>query len=281
MSEDARRDAWDPDQYGRFGAERSRPFYDLLALVRQRPGMRVADLGCGTGELTRQLHRRLGARETVGVDASAAMLAASRPLAGEGLSFEQADLRDYAARPDLRGAFDLVLSNAALQWVPDQARVLERLTGLLAGGGQLAVQVPANDDHASHVVARQVAGESPFREALGGHVRVFSNLTPEGYAALLDRLGYAEQHVRLQVYAHHLPSRDGVVEWVKGSLLTDYQRRLPADLFAAFLARYRELLLPRLEDARPFFYPFKRLLFWGRRPDHPGRAEPPREPRSA
>ena len=125
------------------------------------------------------------------------------------------------------------------------------------------MQVPANEHHPSHAVAREVATEPPFREALEGHVRRFSNLTPEGYAVLLDRLGCRERHVRLQVYAHRLPSRADVVEWVRGSLLTDYQRQLPADLFAAFVERYGERLLPRLDDVRPFLYPFKRILVWG------------------
>ena len=75
----------------------------------------------------------------------------------------------------------------------------------------------------------------------------------------------SRQHVRLQVYAHELESREAVVEWVRGSLLTDYERRLPAELWPRFLERYRERLLPQLEDTRPFFYPFKRVLLWGAR----------------
>ena len=55
------------------------------------------------------------------------------------------------------------------------------------------------------------------------------------------------------------------MEWVRGSVLTDYQRRLPDDLWPRFLARYRELLLPRLEDTHPFFYTYKRILFWATR----------------
>ena len=35
-------------------------------------------------------------------------------------------------------------------------------------------------------------------------------------------------------------------------------------LWSPFLARYRERLLPRLEDARPHFFTFKRVLLWGR-----------------
>jgi trans-aconitate 2-methyltransferase len=57
-----------------------------------------------------------------------------------------------------------------------------------------------------------------------------------------------------------------VVEWVRGTLLTDYAARLPAALFDDFLAAYRERLLPVLEDTRPYRYPFKRLLLWGARP---------------
>ena len=136
----------------------------------------------------------------------------------------------------------------------------------LTATGQLAVQVPTNDDHPSHVTAVEVAREAPFREALGGHVRQSPVLAPEVYATLLAPPGVQpEQHVRLQVYAHELESREAVVEWVRGSVLTDYERRLPAELWPRFLERYRERLLPQLEDARPFFYPFKRVLFWGAR----------------
>lgn len=277
-------DTWNPAQYERFRAERSRPFFDLLALVRPRPGMRVVDLGCGTGEFTRVVHERLEARETAGIDSSDAMLAQTGSLAGNGLRFVRGDIRDFASATTpstastastpsaaadqavlLSGAFDLVLSNAALQWVPGHESLLTALTARLAPGGQLAVQVPANEDHPSHTVAARLAAEPPFREALGGHVRRFDLLPPEGYATLLDRLGCGEQHVRLQVYGHRLASREDVVEWVKGTLLTDYQKRLAPALFQQFVERYRERLLPLLPDTRPFFYPFKRILFWAQR----------------
>ena len=91
-------------------------------------------------------------------------------------------------------------------------------------------------------------------------------LLPETYAAILGRAGYAEQHVRLQVYLHRLDSRAAVVEWVKGTLLTDYARRLSEDGYADFLARYRARLLPKLEDARPYLFTFKRIHFWAQRP---------------
>src|SRR5207237_2828632 len=90
--------AWDPAQYERFRDERSRPFFDLLAMVRPRPGMRVADLGCGTGELTQHLHNALQAQETVGIDSSETMLARSWEFAGDGLRFAQEDIEGFSAR---------------------------------------------------------------------------------------------------------------------------------------------------------------------------------------
>jgi trans-aconitate 2-methyltransferase len=124
--------------------------------------------------------------------------------------------------------------------------------------------MPANHDHPSHVAARDVAARAPFAAALGGYVREVPVLAPEQYAQLLHGLGFNQQHVRLQVYGHVLPSRDDVVEWVKGTLLTDYEKRLSPELFAQFLEQYREELAVRLPEASPFFYPFKRLLLWAR-----------------
>jgi trans-aconitate 2-methyltransferase len=254
-------DTWDPGQYERFRDERSAPFFDLLSLVAPVPGGRVVDLGCGTGELTRALHERTGASATLGIDSSEAMLARSRPHAGGGLSFELGDIAHWAPAEPV----DLVFSNAALHWVDDHAELFARLTAALRPGGQVAVQVPANHDHASHLVAERVAAEEPFRDALGGYLRRSPVLEPEVYAVLLDRLGYVTQHVRMQVYLHVLPEPGAVVDWVKGTLLTDYKRRLPDALYEDFVARYRELLLTELGEDRPFRFTFKRLLLWGRR----------------
>jgi trans-aconitate 2-methyltransferase len=88
-------------------------------------------------------------------------------------------------------------------------------------------------------------------------------LSPVGYATLLDLLGYVEQNVRVQIYPHRLESRDEVVEWLRGTLLTDYEQRLPPDLFAGFLEAFRARNRAERPDTRPHFFPYKRLLLWG------------------
>jgi trans-aconitate 2-methyltransferase len=258
-------DAWVPQQYDKFRAQREQPFFDLLELVRPVPGGRVVDLGCGTGALTAQLHARTRAAETLGIDSSAAMLAEAVAVAGDGLRFEPGDIAAFAPARE----FDVVFANAALQWVPQHAELLPRLTRALRAGGQLAVQVPANADHPSHTVAVEVANEAPFREAMGGAPPpdvVRGVLRPEQYAELLDGLGFVDQHVRLQVYGHHLDSTADVVEWTKGTSLVRFRRVLPAELFDRFVDRYRTRLLDVLGDRAPYFYAFKRILFWGRLP---------------
>ncbi len=257
-------DGWDPVQYEQFKAERSQPFHDLVALLRPVPGGRVLDLGCGTGELTRLLHEHLGAAVTVGVDSSPAMLEQAGAFAGGGLSFEPGDIEVLGPAPPV----DVVFANAALQWVPEHEAVLERWASLLGPGGQLAVQVPANLDHPSHRVIRELATEAPFATAGDGPPpddRVRSVLAPERYAERLHELGFAEQHVRLQVYGHVLPSTDAVVEWTKGTSLTRMRRHFPADVYEAFVAAYRDRLVAELGDRRPYFYAFRRILLWAAR----------------
>jgi trans-aconitate 2-methyltransferase len=256
-------DAWDPQQYERFRAERSAPFSDLLGLLEPVRRPRVVDLGCGTGELTADAHARLGARETVGIDRSPAMLARAAARAGGGLSFRLGDLTTFGAPEE----FDVVLSNAALHWVPDHRAVLTRWCGALTAPGQLAVQVPANDDHPAHRALDQVADEEPFASLMAHDAPpdpVQTNvLRPEEYATLLDDLGFARQHVRLQVYGHHLASTAEVVEWVRGTSLNRFRGALDGPELDLLVDRYRARVLEVLGDRRPYFYAFRRILLWG------------------
>jgi len=240
--------SWDVDQYERFKEERAQPFRDLVALIDPRPNMRIVDLGCGTGELTRELHEQLHASETLGIDSSESMLSKATPSTN--LHFQLADIATFQSdRP-----FDLIFSNAALHWLPDHEQLFARLASLLAPNGQLAVQMPANHDHPSHRIAAELA------TSFGIEPRTVNVMTPESYAALLHQLGFARQHVRLQVYGHVLPSTVDVVEWTKGSTLTPYREALPADRYEEFLSEYTTRLVGALGDAHPYFYTFKRVL---------------------
>jgi trans-aconitate 2-methyltransferase len=260
---------WDPDQYQRFAAQRAQPFWDLAALLDTDDAIdELVDLGCGTGDLTAALAAHLGVGSAVGVDSSPAMLERAAVHRSERVRFEPGDIGAWCAP----GGVDVVFANASLQWVPDHRAVLERWTDSLRAGGRLAVQVPANADHPSHLASVEAARTAPFLDALGGDPPpdpVAANVrTPEWYATVLHELGFAEQSVRLQVYAHVLASSTEVIEWVRGTSLRRFFDRLPAELHEPFVDAYRRRLLDMIGDRRPYLYPFKRILIWGRLPTH-------------
>ena len=259
------RGGWNPDQYDRFQAEREQPFFDLAALVQRAPGMRVIDLGCGDGRLTAWLHRELGAVETVGIDSSSEMLRKSEANAGDGVRFEKMDILEAVER--YAGQFDVVYSNAALQWILDHGSLFPRVARLARPGGQIAVQMPYSSGQPSHRIAHVVAAEEPYRSALGGWLREDPVQLPDFYATLLyNELGCTEQLTRMNVYGHVLAETRATVEWVKGSLLTAYLSRLPQELHASFLADYEARVVGEVGQHTPYFYPFPRVFLWGRLP---------------
>jgi len=245
---------WDPGQYLKFKEERFAPFEDLLSLVRIRSGLSVIDLGCGTGELTARLADRLPGSVVQGIDSSPEMILQGSAFARPGISFTQKVIEEVV------GAWDLVISNAALHWVEDHRALIPRLLSLVARGGQLAVQIPANHRHRAHAAILDTATEEPFHTALGGWVRQSPVMEIDEYAELLYAHGGRDLVVFEKVYPHLLPDADAVAEWTAGSTLVPYYERLPEELHEPFMASYRDKLR-RFWPHTPVFYTFRRIFF--------------------
>jgi trans-aconitate 2-methyltransferase len=244
---------WDPNQYHKFQAQRSAPFYDLLALVDVRPNLRVVDLGCGTGELTRQLADSLPNSNVTGLDSSPQMLDKAASFSSASLQFEQGD------QSQLAGEWDLIFSNAALHWSENHAELIPSLYRKLAAGGQIAVQVPSNFSHISHQIIRETASEEPFQSILQGFLRYAPVLSIDQYAQILFDCGAENIIVFEKVYAHVLEDSDAVVEWISGTACVPYFERLGEykDSFVQTIRNKMQKALPQL----PVFYPFRRTLF--------------------
>ena len=112
---------WDPDQYLKFKEQRFAPFADLCAFITKRDHLSVIDLGCGTGELTRRMTDSLTASSVIGIDSSERMLEHTAAFATDGLSFSR------RAVEEVNGSWDLVISNAVMQWVDAIAEVAESM----------------------------------------------------------------------------------------------------------------------------------------------------------
>ncbi|HEX8710034.1 MAG TPA: methyltransferase domain-containing protein [Pyrinomonadaceae bacterium] len=245
---------WSPHVYHRFESERFAPFEDLFELLDVREGMRVLDLGCGTGELTRRLSEQLPGSRVLGIDASAEMLARAGTQARDGLRFEQVSIEAAT------GQWDLVFSHAAIHWVDEHRRLIPKLLSLVRPGGQLAVQLPSNHGHFTHTLIQELAAEEPFRTALGGFNRQSPVLQINEYAELLHAHGAERTTVFEKVYPSLLDDADALADWTSGSTLVPYFERLPQALHAAFMERYRQRLRERWPTG-PVFYAFRRILF--------------------
>ena len=228
-------------------------------MLNRRPGLKVVDLGCGTGELTRRLAETLPESDVLGVDRSPEMLARAQTQLRPGLRFERGDLAT------LDGAWDLIFSNAALQWSEDHRKLIPHLFSCLNPGGQMLVQVPSNHGGPAHLIIREVAGREPFSSALNGWTRKSPVLDLEEYAELLYRQGAIEIKVLAKIYPHLLANVDAIVEWISGTALVPYFERLPEGLQEAFTGAIREEL-QTVYPNEPVFYPFKRTLFSAIRP---------------
>jgi trans-aconitate 2-methyltransferase len=249
---------WNPDQYHKFQSERSAPFDDLLKLVEVRPRLKVIDLGCGTGELTRRLADTLPESQVTGLDNSPQMLAKADSVKRAGLTFELGD------QSQLSGAWGLIFSNAALQWSENHPELIRHLYGKLAPAGQIAVQVPSNHQHISHRLILETAREAPFQSILNGFVRIAPVLSIDDYAQLLFDCGAENIVVFEKVYPHVLENSDAVVEWVSGTALVPYFERL-GEHKEAFLTVFRKKMRAALPGS-PLLYPFRRTLFSARKP---------------
>ncbi|MDY7227661.1 methyltransferase domain-containing protein [Hyalangium rubrum] len=228
---------WNPAQYERFRDERKRPFFELLARVDVAAPSRVADLGCGTGDLTLVLAERWPQARVVGVDSSEAMVAeATRRAAPDRVSFELADLAGWKPEAPL----DVLVSNAALHWLPDHAALLSRLVSLLAPGGVLAFQVPANFEAPSHRRIDELRAHPRFAPALAsvrrGHAEPL-----DFYEAHLAGLGLAVDAWDT-TYLHVLPGEDAVLQWLLGTTLRPVLAALGPEEGKAFLELLRPLL---------------------------------------
>lgn len=251
---------WNPDQYNKFKEQRAKPFYDLKNLIEHKPLNLALDLGCGTGELTRLLFDELKPAEMTGLDSSVEMLLESEKFKTTGLSFQNADITTYTPKEKV----DLIFSSAALQWVSDHEKLFPQILGWIANGGQVAIQMPMNTDHPSHVIAAQVAMKM-FPQIFKQPAQRWT-LSLERYAEILFENGFEHQVARTEIYGHPMKSGYDVIEWTKGTLLTSYQAKLNEVQFSDFLNTYTEALLAKIGKG-PYFYAFKRALLWGKKND--------------
>jgi trans-aconitate 2-methyltransferase len=226
--------SWSARQYVAFEAERTRPVRDLLSAVPDMDVRRAMDLGCGPGNSTEVLAARFPNAAIRGIDSSQDMIAAARTRLPQ-LHFAVADLESWQDED----AYQVILANAVLQWLPDHAALFPALTAKLSMGGALAVQMPDNLDEPAHRLMRDTAAQGPWAAKLSSCMQPRFALNDAGWYYRLLRPLTSRVDLWRTTYYHVLAGgAAAVVEWFKGSGLRPFLEPLDESERAAYLARY-------------------------------------------
>lgn len=238
---------WDPAQYLRHADHRSRPFHDLVDRIPGAAGSpgtpgspsNIVDLGCGPGNTTATLPDRWPDAALTGIDSSTQMIDKAQADHPE-IAFRVGDITSW--RPGDDGNPDLILSNAALQWVPGHADLFPDWVHALPAGGILAFQVPGNFGAPSHTLLAELRTSARWEGRLAAAAEHPSVLEPVDYLARLSVLGCAVD-IWETTYYQTLHGDHPVLDWMLGTGLRPALAALTdPDERADFLAEYSALL---------------------------------------
>jgi len=206
---------------------------DLVAAISTRGVKTAIDLGCGPGNSTEVLAAAFPHAKVAGLDNSPDMIAAARKRLPH-IPFELADLATWADS----GPFDVILSNAVMQWVPGHDTLFPNLAGKLSPGGSLAIQMPDNADQPALRLMREVAADGPWAARLANVLRPARQDALWYYELMKPRCGHVD--LWRTTYFHVIAGgAAGVVEWFKGSALRPMLDALDQAERKTFVSRYQ------------------------------------------
>ena len=260
MEEMKRSRDWQPDQYLLFQDERTQPAIDLIRRVGPKTPARILDLGCGPGNSTGVLAAFWPDAELTGVDSSETMLEKAAKTQVNARWVRHDGSRDMA----FLGRFDLIFSNAALQWIPGTEQLLPRLYAMLNPGGTLAVQAPYVRELPVYSRIVDLTERPEWKRYFAEPVVYPLHRSYRFYYAILATLGAPFSLFQTE-YIHVMDSHEAVVEWYKeGSGLRPFLNKLPSDeLRERFTVDYAEEIRAAypVEADGKVLLPFNRVFF--------------------
>jgi trans-aconitate 2-methyltransferase len=252
---------WNPEIYNKFKNIRYQPFYDLIDFIKPVENMKAIDLGCGTGEQTAILADKFKEANFLGVDSSSEMLEKSKSLETNNLYFRKATTEETLASGE---KWDLIFSNAALQWSDDHKTLFPQLINLVNLQGQFAVQMPVQPENKLNKILSELIEEEPFKTYLKGYKRDSPVLNIDEYAQILFDGGLEDLQILQKVYPIIANDHDTLYNFISGSALIPYIERLEEEQKTLFIKIYKERIAEHFPKL-PAIYSFKRILLYGRK----------------
>ncbi|EJL75377.1 methyltransferase domain-containing protein [Chryseobacterium populi] len=252
---------WNPEIYNQFKNIRFKPFYDLADLIAAETPMEAIDLGCGTGEQTAILAEKFPEAEFIGIDSSSEMLEKSKMLEHERLHFRKATTEEMLGSDE---SWDLIFSNAALQWSDDHQNLFPKLISKLKTNGQLAIQMPYQPGNVLNQILFDLASEEPFKTQLNSWNRTSAVLNIDEYAQILFDNGIEDLNLSQKIYPIIAEDHETLFNFISGSALIPYLEKLDTNQQVTFTTEYKKRIAANFTKL-PAIYAFKRILIYGRK----------------
>lgn len=208
---------WNSKQYLKFEKERTQPAIDLVNRISIDKPNKIIDIGCGPGNSTEVLFKKFSGSYVIGVDKSENMISSAKKNYPH-IDFKLCDISNDLH--ELDKDFDIVFSNACIQWVPNHKELLKNLGGLLRKGGIVAVQIPMNFNEPIHKIIEEVSTSQRWKKHFSNPA-VFHTLSQGEY---FDMLSESFENISLweTVYFHVMKTHNDIMEWYRGTGLRPY-----------------------------------------------------------
>jgi len=185
---------------------------DVLNLLEIEKGMKILDLGCGNGALTKKI-ADMGA-DVIGMDASEDMLAVAK-IKYPDLTFIQDDAVEFV----LREPVDAIFSNAVFHWIDNQDELLESISNALKENGHLVCEfVGYGCTETIHATLQRT-----FEKRGLSYKRTFYFPTIGEYTPILERHGLKVLYAILFDRKTVLTGEDGMKDWIKMFVTQPFQ----------------------------------------------------------
>lgn len=211
---------WNPIQYEKILKDRTQPAIDLANRLESLSPTSILDLGCGPGNSTKVLREKFPNARVVGADNSEEMLSKARELYPN-IEFILLDANGNLN--EINEEFDIVFSNACIQWLPNHHELIPKLIKLLMPAGTLAVQIPLQAEHPVHIIINEIVNTAKWSDKLVA--RKYNNLTTSEYYDVLSDIS-SDFEIWETTYCHRMPSYESIIEWYKGTGLRPYLEQL-------------------------------------------------------
>lgn len=250
--------SWNPELYLKFQEERTQPAKDLIARIDLKKPERILDIGCGPGNSSIELKKRWTEAEIIGIDSSKSMIDKA-VMDYTNLKFI---LADATGPTEFLGKFDLMFSNAAMQWMPGIDKLLPRLFSQIKTNGVMAMQIPNPKFMPIHIAVIQTAGNRKWKSTFR-YLPNSLHLFEPGYyydvlSGLSKNISLWETH-----YYHKMPGFESIIEWYSSTgmkpylgLLNDKEKE-----------QFSDEVLKKIKKVYPVqsngcvLFPFRRIFF--------------------